>query len=211
MHWYRDYDKALVVAAKEDKVVLLLFQEVPGCSTCRNYGHNVLSHPLMVEAIESLFVPLAIFNNKGGKDKKVLDQYGEPSWNNPVVRIVDEQGKDVVKRIGNDYSALTLCKRMIAALLKNKKEVPEYLTLLKQEFDRLVSSNIKEKTFKMFCFWSGEKALGALDGILSTQAGFSNHSEVVRVQYDSRLIQEEQLSLMPKKMPVVLLKALHTS
>ena len=100
---------------------------------------------------------------------------------------------------------------MIAALLKNKKEVPEYLTLLKQEFDRLVSSNIKEKTFKMFCFWSGEKALGALDGILSTQAGFSNHSEVVRVQYDSRLIQEEQLSLMPKKMPVVLLKALHTS
>ncbi len=38
---------------------------------------------------------------------------------------------------------------MIAALLKNKKEVPEYLTLLKQELDRLVSSNIKEKTFKM--------------------------------------------------------------
>ena len=160
---------------------MLLFQEVPGFSTCRNYGHNVLSHPLMVEAIESLFVPLAIFNNKGGKDKKILDQYGEPSWNNPVVRIVDEQGKDVVKRIGNDYSAITLCKRMIAALLKNKKEVPEYLTLLRQELDRLVSSNIKEKTFKMYCFWSGEKALGALDGVLSTQAGFSNHSEVVRV------------------------------
>ncbi|MDG1058474.1 MAG: thioredoxin family protein [Flavobacteriaceae bacterium] len=54
VHWYRDYDKALAVAAKEDKDVLLLFQEVPGCSTCRNYGHNVLSHPLMVEAIESL-------------------------------------------------------------------------------------------------------------------------------------------------------------
>ena len=47
---------------------MLLFQEVPGCSTCRNYGHNVLSHPLMVEAIESLFVPLAIFNNKEGKE-----------------------------------------------------------------------------------------------------------------------------------------------
>tara|TARA_B110000259_G_C13840037_1_gene332304 strand:+ start:179 stop:310 length:132 start_codon:yes stop_codon:yes gene_type:complete len=43
----------------------------------------------------------------------------------------------------------------------------------------------------MYCFWSGEKALGALDGVLSTQAGFSNHSEVVKVQYDSRLIQEE--------------------
>ena len=199
VHWYRDYDKALAVASEEGKDVLLLFQEVPGCSTCRNYGHNVLSHPLMVEAIESLFVPLAIFNNKGGKDKKVLDQYGEPSWNNPVVRIVDEQGKDVVKRIGNDYSALTLCKKMIASLLKSKKEVPEYLTLLEQELDRLVSTNIKEKTFKMYCFWSGEKALGALDGVLSTQAGFSNHSEVVKVQYDSRLIQEEQLTAYAKK------------
>jgi len=71
VHWYRDYDKALVVAAKEDKDVLLLFQEVPGCSTCRNYGHNVLSHPLMVEAIESLFVPLAIFNNKKKKTKRL--------------------------------------------------------------------------------------------------------------------------------------------
>jgi len=166
----------------------------------------------MVEAIESLFVPLAIFNNKEGKDKKILDQYGEPSWNNPVVRIVDEQGKDVVKRIGNDYSALTLCKRMIAALLKNKKEVPEYLTLLKQDFDRLLSSHINDTTSKMFSFSSGEKALGALDGVLSTQAGFSNHSEVVKVQYDSRLIQEEQINVLcQKKMPVVLLKALHTS
>ena len=104
---------------------------------------------------------------------------------------MNEQGKDVVKRIGNDYSALTLCKRMIASLLKNKKEVPEYLILLKQELDRLVSSNIKEKTFKMYYFWSGEKARGALDGVLSTQAGFSNYSEVVKVLYDSQLIQED--------------------
>ena len=104
---------------------------------------------------------------------------------------MNEQGKDVVKRIGNDYSALTLCKRMIASLLKNKKEVPEYLILLKQELDRLVSSNIKEKTFKMYYFWSGEKAWGALDSVLSTQAGFSNYSEVVKVLYDSQLIQED--------------------
>ena len=57
---------------------------------------------------------------------------------------------------------------MIACLLKSKKQVPEYLTLLKQELDRLVSSEIKEKTYKMYCFWSGEKA-GALDGVLSSR------------------------------------------
>ncbi len=69
----------------------------------------------------------------------------------------------------------------------------------REELDRLVSTNIKEKAFKMYCFWSGEKALGALDGVLSTQAGFSNHSEVVKVQYESRLIQEEQLTAYTKK------------
>ena len=46
---------------------------------------------------------------------------------------------------------------------------------------------------------SGEKALGALDGVLSTQAGFSNYSEVIKMQYDSRLIQEEQLTAYAKK------------
>ena len=53
--WYRDYEQALSVSKKENKPVLILFQEVPGCATCRNYGHNVLSHPLMTEAIENEF------------------------------------------------------------------------------------------------------------------------------------------------------------
>ena len=51
----------------------------------------------------------------------------------------------------------------------------------------------------------------ALDGVLRTQAGFSNHSEVVKVQYDSRLIQEEQLTAYAKKTTAVLLKAPHTN
>ena len=68
VHWYRNYDKAVEESKKTNKDILILFQEVPGCATCRNYGQNVLSHPLMVEAIETSFVPLAIFNNKGGQD-----------------------------------------------------------------------------------------------------------------------------------------------
>ncbi|MEM7087739.1 MAG: thioredoxin family protein, partial [Bacteroidota bacterium] len=57
--WYRDYDQAIQQAKKQNKPVLILFQEVPGCATCRNYGHNVLSNPLMTEAIENEFIPLA--------------------------------------------------------------------------------------------------------------------------------------------------------
>ncbi len=199
VHWYRDYEKALTVAQEQNKEVLILFQEVPGCSTCRNYGHNVLSHPLMVEAIENLFVPLAIFNNKGGKDKEVLNKYKEPSWNNPVVRIVNRTGDDVVSRIGNDYAAITLCQRMKQALKLLEKPIPEYLNLLEQEL--LTTGNInkvKEKYYKMYCFWTGEKQLGKLDPVLSTQSGFIGHSEVVKVKYNSEKISEVDLDSYAK-------------
>lgn len=63
--WYRDFDQALAQSSKEDKPVFILFQEVPGCLTCRNYGKGVLSHSVIVETIEEYFIPLAIFNNKG--------------------------------------------------------------------------------------------------------------------------------------------------
>lgn len=193
VEWMRDYEEALARAKKEDKDVLILFQEVPGCATCRNYGHNVLSHPLMVEAIENSFVPLAIFNNKGGKDRKILDKFEEPSWNNPVVRIINTQEKNVIPRISNDYSAATLSLRMKQALLEKKEIVPEYLNLLVEELSAQKANRVDEKYFKMYCFWTGEKELGKLDGVLSTQSGFMNYSEVVKVNYDSRQISEEQL------------------
>ena len=67
VNWIRDYDQALEQSKTQDKPVFILFQEVPGCSTCKNYGNNVLSHPFIVEAIEDNFIPLVIYNNKGGR------------------------------------------------------------------------------------------------------------------------------------------------
>ena len=193
VNWYRDYDQALAIAKKEKKAILILFQEVPGCATCRNYGHNVLSHPLMVEAIENSFVPLAIFNNKGGKDKVILNKYNEPSWNNPVVRIINTNEENIVKRIGGDYSAITLCKRMKESLVKKGAIIPEYLNLLEQELLSTSPSHTAEKHYKMYCFWTGEKQLGKLDGVVSTESGFIGNNEVVKVKYDPNKINEKQL------------------
>ena len=66
--WFRNYQEALDSAQVQKKAVLILFQEVPGCSTCRNYGHNVLSHPLMTEAIENLFVPCLLYTSDAADD-----------------------------------------------------------------------------------------------------------------------------------------------
>ncbi len=196
--WYRDFDQACAISEKENKPILILFQEVPGCSTCRNYGHNVLTNPLMVEAIENEFVPLAIFNNKGGKDKEILTKYDEPALNNPVVRIVDKNGKDISKRIAGDYSAKALYKRMIETLNKQGKKIPEYMKVLREELALVESDNIKETQFKMYCFWTGEKQLGTANGVLKTEAGF-NSGEVVKVTYDANKTNESELTSFAKK------------
>lgn len=121
--WYRDFDQALALSRKQNKPVFVLFQEVPGCLTCRNYGKGVLSNPVIVDSIEQYFIPLAIYNNKGGKDRTVLKRYGEPSWNNPVVRIIDAEGENLIRRIAGDYSKSRVAQEVLGVLEKQQKGV----------------------------------------------------------------------------------------
>ncbi|GGG11160.1 hypothetical protein GCM10011344_09840 [Dokdonia pacifica] len=195
--WYRDYDIATSLSEKENKPVLILFQEIPGCATCRNYGDNVLSNPLLVEAIEDLFIPLVIHNNKGGKDRVILNQFNEPSWNNPVVRIVDANGNALAPRVAGNYSTKGLYNAMHTALAKTYTEIPEYMTLLGKELSAVHST--KEKYYAMYCFWTGEKQLGAPEGVLNTEAGFMKGREVVKVTYDDRKVDIKELDTYAKR------------
>ncbi|MCZ6555165.1 MAG: thioredoxin family protein, partial [Candidatus Dadabacteria bacterium] len=113
VEWIRNFDEATTKAKKLNKPLLVLFQEVPGCSTSSGYGKNVLSHPLIVEAIETLFVPAAIYNNNKGEDERVLKSFGEPSWNNPVVRIMTPERQELVSRLSGDYTKAGLVRAMI--------------------------------------------------------------------------------------------------
>ncbi len=190
--WERKLDKGIKMAQAAEKPIFLLFQEVPGCATCRSYGHHVLSHPLIVEAIEDLFTPVAIYNNKGGEDAKVLAYFREPSWNNPVVRIIDTDKKDIVERISGNYTPLGVVQSMIIALKRSGKTVPNYLQLLEQELFAQ-QQGTETATLSMYCFWTGEKKLGALEGVVETQPGFMNGREVVQVAYDPSLLSYEHL------------------
>lgn len=197
--WLRSFPAGLKLAAKEKKPVFLLFQEVPGCSTCRNYGRKVLSHPLLVEAIETHFVPVAIYNNEGGADKKVLKYYGEPAWNNPVVRIVNHEKENLVPRVSGNYSELGVLEAIIAALKMEGKEIPQYLTLLEKEW-MSQQKGTERATVSMYCFWSGEKKLGNLEGVVATQPGFMQGREVVQIDFDPKVISYEDLLDRAKKM-----------
>ncbi|MEO0527860.1 MAG: VPGUxxT family thioredoxin-like (seleno)protein, type 2 [Bacteroidota bacterium] len=196
--WYRDYATAKELAKQENKSILIFFQEVPGCSTSTGYANNVLQHPLLVEAIETQFIPLAIFNNETGKDRKVLEAFNEPSWNNPVVRIVNTNGTDLTKRVAGDYTAIGLYNAMESALKATHRTIPQYMKLVGDELSAVKNPAINEKHYKMYCFWSGETHLGKAKGVLATEPGFMSGHEVVKVVYDTNEISEKELDQYAK-------------
>jgi hypothetical protein len=181
VRWGRDLDAALAESRASGRPVALLFDEVPGCATCVGFGESVLSHELIVEALETEFVPLFVHNNKAGESAEILARFGEPAWNNPVVRFVDASGRDVIARRDGIYSAPLLASRMANALHAAGRETPRYLALVAQEVG---AASAATATFAMHCFWAGEACLGAIDGVTATRAGFLDSREIVEVTFD---------------------------
>lgn len=190
VRWGRDLDAGLRLAAETGKPVLVLFQEIPGCQTCRGFGREPLSHPLLVEAIETEFVPVAIYNNREGRDAEVLKRYDEPSWNNPVMRFVDARGDDVLPRRDRVWSTGDVSSRLVEALQASGRPVPAYLALAAAES---ADKPTRQAVFSMHCFWEGEAGLGALDGVLGTRAGWIGGAEVVDITFDPAVISVQEL------------------
>nr|WP_302621168.1 thioredoxin family protein [Tsukamurella pulmonis] len=131
VRWRRDFDAAMSEAKERNLPVLLLFQEIPGCSTCVNFGQDVLAHPLMVEMIESHFVPLAIFNNRDGADAEVLRRFNEPAWNNPVVYFLSPDGDELIPKLTNRYDLISLHDKITGALTTSGTSVPDWFGLFR--------------------------------------------------------------------------------
>jgi len=99
----------------------------------------------MVEAIEDLFVPVLVYNNKSS-DSALLKQFGEPSWNNPIVRFLNGDGQDVIKRESGVWTVAPMASRMVAALTAARQEVPSYLSGL-----AIDKTKLQKATFAMHC------------------------------------------------------------
>lgn len=183
--WTRGFDEALARGRSEGKAVVVLFDEVPGCSTVKAYGNGALSDPFVVDALETLFVPVFVQNNTDGPDRAVLQRYGEPAWNNPVVRVVDASGHDVVPRLTNDWSDGALLARLTEALVATGTSVPPWLDLVARERS---ARDTRTSTYATACFWSGEAHLGSAAGVLATRTGFQAGREVVEVTWDPRAV-----------------------
>lgn len=80
--------------------------------------------------IEANFEPVAIYNNTGGVDAKVLKKFGEPAWNFQVIRFLDAEGKDIIPRKDRIWTVEALSARMVEVLKKRQQPVPEALSKL---------------------------------------------------------------------------------
>ncbi len=190
VRWQRDLSAALQASTKDKKPVFLLFQEIPGCSTCTDFGAQVLGHPLLAAAIDHSFHAVVVRNNVEGVEGKVREKFGEPAWNNPVVRLLGGDGKDLLPRKNGVWDAHGIAARMVAALDKAKQPVPAWLRLAHAESDPAVERAV----FAMHCFWEGEAVLGALDGVVRTHSAFVDGAEVVEVTFLPAVLSRAKLT-----------------
>lgn len=176
VRWSRGFDAAAARAKAEGKPLLVLFDEVPGCSTVLGFGERVLSHPLIADAMETAFVPVVVYNNVGGDDRRVLDRFGEPAWNNPVLRLFTPDAKPLARVDTGTLEQVS--SALVSALRSSGREVPAYLQLLVEEG----SGAVQQREYAMGCFWEGEATLGRVEGVVSTRTGFVGGREVVQVK-----------------------------
>ncbi|MGL5018950.1 MAG: VPGUxxT family thioredoxin-like (seleno)protein, type 2 [Luteolibacter sp.] len=179
--WGRDYESALASAKQSGKPIFLLFQEVPGCAGCKQFGREVLSDDKVVKTIQDQFTPLLIHNNKPGKDAEVLEKFNEPAWNYQVVRFLDADGRDLIPRKDKVWDSAALMERMKQALAKAGPK-------------KVKTVDLKQVAIAQHCFWTGEMKIGAMEGVVRTESGFLNGNEVTLVDYDPGKISLENLT-----------------
>ena len=144
-----------------------------------------------MEAIEDLFHPVLVYNNREGKDAQLLKHFDEPAWNNPVVRYLDSAENDLIERKDGVWTTTGTVERMIAALRVAKREIPNYLVALSNSGD--ADKTMETATFAMHCYWEGEAKLGLIDGVNSTRSGWVDSLEVVTVKYDPDRVEYAKL------------------
>lgn len=139
-------------------------------------------------------MPVLVRNNVRGRERQVLERFGEPTWANPSARVVDPSDERTLVKLSRNYSTTGVLEAAAAGLRASKQEVPAWLSL------HLTSGKTAMATFGMSCFWTGELRLGGLPGVLSTRTGWRGNSEVVEVEFDPKQISKAQLAAKAKEL-----------
>ncbi|CAB9500609.1 expressed unknown protein [Seminavis robusta] len=180
--------EARAKAARLQRPILCVEAEVPGDVTT---GETTFSHPLIVEAAESLFVtvqqrPLQPQDDDDGR-------FFTNSSCRTRVRVLDDMAIDVLPPVERMTAALVVAA-MVRGLESYRMRVPQYLRLLLEEeggklqvLSKTRVRNIQGKAiFGIFDANYAEVEFAGIDGVLATRSGSMVRQQVVQVTYDSR-------------------------
>jgi hypothetical protein len=191
--WLHSLRASRELAVQTGKPILVLFQQVPGCITCKTYGRQVLGHPLVADAIVDQFIPLRVLNNtRGDADERMRHTFKEPAWNNPVVRFVDAEGRDLAPRLAQDHTVGGLLEHVVRALDGARKPIPPYLALLAREAVAR-QRGVETVALATACLATGEARLGLIEGVLATRPGRLGGDEIVEVVWDPQALAFDRL------------------
>lgn len=101
------------------------------------------------------------------------------------MRFFDKNESDIIPRHGKIWTMEKLVPRIEKVLTTKNIPIPETLKLLKLDSQKKKHNTI---ALAMHCFWTGEMHLGAIDGVVTTEAGFYDKKEVTLVTYHTDTI-----------------------
>jgi hypothetical protein len=109
-----------------------------------------------------------------------------------VVRFLGPDGAELLPKLADRYDALGLHEKITAVLEMLGGDVPGYFRLLGR--DLAVDYGLSKcATYATPCFWSGETSLAQHPSVITTDAGWVNGEEAVRVQFDPSASSREDL------------------
>jgi hypothetical protein len=183
------FHNALDDSRKTCRPVLLVQAEIPGDTDA---GREIFSHPLIVEAADSLFT--TVFNKDEDYSCSASRSASRKSRRTRV-GFFDELGIEIGQSLSADMlTRAGIAEAMIATLeaCDQPVPVPKYLRLLyDEERGRIKPGPLglpvpcyHRAVFGMDDSTLGEVEFAGLEGVISTRAGFVTRQKVVEVIYD---------------------------
>jgi len=187
IRWLESYSEALERAETENKPILVLIY---------NSGNDfvpeksALNHPLSVEAIESLFVPVAFSEQKGNMSDRLGMVDLQPDFES-VILITDTQGNELTEKLYNNQAMAPFTDVLTASLSNAGHPVPEYLQVIHSESG--AEGTTETAVITQHCFWSGEVELGVHDAVVFTEPGYIEKFEAIRIVFDNSKVSYKNL------------------
>ena len=173
----------------------------------KKFAKSVLSHPLIIEAIEDLFVSVCFSWEEcigGGPEehcfKKLIAGSVGDNYFLPTIAILGSQGEDIVSKSSTSMEYLTVgrfCTVMIKSLLffhqSELNPVPRYLKHLERQ-ERVFDNKSGGKAFfAMSNAHVGEAEFAECIGVIACKAALFGEKELVLVIYDEKLVSYSEI------------------